>query len=84
MRRFPHLTKSVVAAVLVAGALAAPAATSPASASLPCCSVDIVADYHATSDLTSPIVGQQDDGGDCPFTDWGQVTPYVTYHHLYC
>jgi len=84
MRISPRVSKTVVAAVLAAGALAAPVTTTTAPASPPCCGVDEVANYYATPDLTGPIVGQQDDGGDCAFTDWGQVTPYVQYTRIYC
>jgi len=84
MRISPRVSKTVVAAVLAAGALAAPVTTTTATALPPCCGVDDIANYYATPDMTGSIVGQHDDGGDCAFTNWGQVTPYVKYTTLYC
>jgi hypothetical protein len=82
--RMPRLTKSVAVMALAAGALLAPAATTTASAMPPCCGIDLVANYYATADMTGPVVGQRDDGGDCAFTPWGEVTDYVKYTRIYC
>ena len=76
---------SLIAAVAVMGTtLLAPAVTTTATAMPPCCGITAVTTYYATADMTS-IVGQYGDpAGDCPFTSWGDVTPYYKTSFKYC